>query len=764
MQALLNSLFTVVVLLFSFASTAQDQSEFSYELQVNNTKGQPESGREVVFVETSTFERLVYKTDAAGHLSLTFDHGKVWLGSVGEMRNFIEIDVSFGGRGSRTMTYDPVSWERENQVLPDRRSINFTEINQTNLTSRDKPSTTETVLNIILKDQNRRAYSRVDVALVCFETQTKYISRTDGTGTATFKVPVSQNYEIDVDEVQSLKYIDLGSRAMTQSMQILYQPRTFTEKKDDRFIIQSVPNNTEPSSSHARVKLKIRKDYDEAIDEDVYVRMLQSNKVYKAKTNDQGEVTFMLPIRAQYAVDFQYQRTAELIDLSKVKGIAYQNKSVNYIVDPRLANIEDFIPSVDELIEYDMHSFVNAQYPEPTQNDVDFQLKWGNKFNENSKEALLEIGMKVKSKMTRKSPDPLNICFVIDKSGSMSGEDRIGQLKKSLIKFIEQLSPDDMVSIVVFESDATLAVPATKIGDKKAIIDIVHAIQAGGGTNIHSGMIMGFEEVKKLKTAKSIDRVILLTDGYGSTPPEEVVAEAKKYIAGGIELSCVGVGIDYNQELLSLLSSAGGGLLHLASTSSGIDEVFQRELESILYPMAKQAQLTVRYNDQIVYRQLYGYANENVTAGKMNVEIPHLFPGLSQMALIKFDLIHPKKSIVNEKVVVTLEYNDAITGQPVKIEKKIHPEWTDATGELDMAIDKEHKKVLAVAIANQSLKQMANSFESGNNDAAKAALESAMAQLHTLFPNATPTELLAVIDQLQVYVDAFEILKEQSNY
>jgi Ca-activated chloride channel family protein len=463
-------------------------------------------------------------------------------------------------------------------------------------------------------------------------------------------------------------------------------------------------------------------------------------------------------------VDFKYQRSADFIDLSKVKGIAFQNMSVNYVVDPRLANIEEFIPGVDELVEYDMHSFVDAQYPEPTTNDVDFQLKWGNKFNENSKEALLEVGMKVKSKMTRKSADPLNICFVVDKSGSMTGEDRIGQLKKSLIKFVEQLSPDDMISIVVFESGATLAVPARKVKDKKAIIDIIHAIQAGGGTNIYSGMVMGFDEVKKLKTSNSINRVVLLTDGYGSTPPEQVISEAKKHIAGGIELSCVGVGIDYNQELLSLLASAGGGLLHLASTSAGIEEVFQRELESILYPMAKKAQLTVRYNDQIVYRQLYGYANEKVSAGKMNVEIPHLFPGLSQMALIKFDLINPTRAIVNEKVVVTLEYIDAVTNKPVKIEKKIHPEWTDATGELDMAIDREHKKVLAVAIANQSLKQMSNSFESGNNDEAKAALESAIAQLQNLFPDATPSELLAVVDQLQVYVDAFQILKEQSNY
>ncbi len=764
MQALLYSFITGSFLLFSLFAGAQDQKEFTYSLTVKTNKGQPDANRDVVFVETSTYERLTFKTNASGQLDVIFDHGKIWLGSVGEMRNCIELDVSFGGRGNRTMTYDPVAWERENKVLPDRRSITFKEVDQKRISPMVKPSSSESVIHLVLEDRNRRHYSKVPVALVCFETATKYVSSTNANGGVTFKVPVGQNYEIDVDDVESLKYIDLDSRPMTQTMFIMYQPRTFTESKDDRFIVQDVPKDVKPSSSHARIKLKIRKDYAEAIDEDVYVRMLQSNKVYKAKTNDQGEVIFMLPLRGKYMVDFKYQRDADLIDLSKVQGIAFENKTVHYVVDPRLADIESFIPSVDELVEYDMHSFVDAQYPEPTSGDVDFQLKWGNKFNKNSKEAILEIGMKVKSKMTRKSPDPLNICFVIDKSGSMSGEDRIGQLKKSLIKFVEQLNSDDMISIVVFDGESTVAVPAAKLGDKKKVIDIIHAIQADGGTNIYSGMVKGFEEVKKLKASTSINRVILLTDGYGSTPPEEVIAEAKKSIAEGIELSCVGVGVGYNQALLSQLASAGGGLLHLASGSAGIEEVFQRELESILYPMAKKAKLTVRYNDQIVYRQLFGYANEKVSPGKMNVEIPHLFPGLSQMALVKFDLINPTRKIVNEKVVVTLEYNDAITGKLVKLEKNIHPEWTDATGELDMTLDKEHKKVLAVAIANQSLKNMSNSFDQDDREAAQAAVQSALDQLKNLFPDATPEELLAVVDKLQQYVDAFQTLKDISHY
>ena len=753
----MQKLIFILTILYGINITAQT---LDFELTVKNLKGGVDANRTVVFVESSTFERLEFKTDASGKLSITFDHGDLWLGSVGEMRNCLRIKTTFGGTSERRITYDPEGWERENQVLPDRRSINFTEVTQGSFTRSSDFSDSEALVTIILQGRSGERHSNIHTSLVCFATSTKYTGKTNSKGEITFKVPNNNSYEIDIDGVESLRFIDLDNRPTIQTVGMLFQPRTFTEKKDDRFIVQKLPDNVEPSSSHARIKLAVHSSGSTSVDEEVHVRMLKSNKVYKAKTNAQGEAIFMLPINNKFFIDFEYQRGADLIDLTHIKGIAYKDMSVNYIVDPKLKNIEDFIPSVSELITYDINDFVDAQYPEPEKGDVDFYLEWGNKFNENSKEAILEVGLKVKSKMTRKTTEPLNICFVIDKSGSMHGEDRIEQLKTSLIEFVRQLESTDMVSIVVFESDATVAVPAQEVGDKKRIIDIIHAIQAGGGTNIHSGLMSGFEQLKTMSNKTSINRLVLLTNGYGSTPIETIVSDTKSFIKQGFELSAVGVGTDYNQALLSQLASAGGGLLHLAGTAENIKEVFQHELESILYPMAKKATLTVRYNDEIVYRQLYGYANEVVTTGKMTVDIANLFPGLDQLALIKFDLIHSTPEIVKEKVEVTLEYTDAVTGKPIKLEKSIHPEWTDATGELDLSIDKEHKKVMAIAIANQSLKVMANAFETGEKSKAEAAVIGAIKQIETLFPNATPEQLLYVVDRLQQYVDAFEKMKE----
>lgn len=759
----MKTILSTICLFLLFAFSTVGQSSYEYSLTLKTTKGRPDVNRDVVFIETSTYEHLPLKTNSQGKLSHTFTHGN-WLGSIGEMRNCIRIDATRGGSGNNMFTYDPVGYALQNKTVPDRRTIDFKVISQERLSPLSEPTSKESVFTIVLKDQKNKTYAGVEIGLCDFERGIIYQSRSNARGAATFLIPTDSEYDVDIDGVESIRRVAVSKIPMNTKLTVLYQPRTFNEKKEDKFIVQTTSPDIKPSSSHVRVKLKVRGGPNGGVKEYVYIRMLKSNNVFKAKTNDNAEAIFMLPVKQKYFVDFTYQRDAEQIDLSQIRGIAHKSINVLYTPDPRLQNIESFIPKVRDLVEYDMHNFVDRQYPEPEAGNMDFYVKWGNKFNENSKEALLEVGLKVRSKMARKNPVPLNICFVVDKSGSMMGEERIEELKRSMIEFVRHLAKDDIVSVVVFDSYATVAVPAEEVGDKKKVIDIIHAISAGGGTLIYDGLEKGFAEVKKNAGKGFVDRLILLTDGYGSHPVLEVIDMAKTNIKSGIELSAVGVGTGYNQELLSQLASAGGGLMHLAGTGGNIRAAFTEELQSILYPMAKDAILEVRYNDQIVYRQLYGYSQEKVTKGKMTCEIPHLFPGLNKMALIKFDLINPTKEIIKEKVVVSLIYTDPETNEQVRMEKKVHPEWTDATGELDMAIDKEHKKVLAVAIANQSLKVMAESYEAGDKQRAEAVVRSAKDQINQLFPKAKSDELLALLQRLTEYVEAFETLKTLKLY
>lgn len=744
------------LLLFSCAIAsffAGAQPRLTYHLEVRNNQRVAVAQIPVVFIESTTFERIEFKTDAAGKLDAVFDHGELWTGSVGEMYNCLDLDARRSGTQSKLLTYDLAAYERENRILPDRRTIVFEQVPQAVHTILP-PTERESFVSIALRNAQGTVFAGVPITLTCFALAQQFTAVTNSRGEAYFMVPISNDYEIDLEDVPSISWIDFDRVPMSTSIQLLYEKKRFTEQVADRYVVQDLPADIVPSSTHAKVKLTVSQSGELLKEESVYLRMLRTGKVYKGKTNDKGEALFMLPIRGKYMVDFTYQKDAGVVDLSKVRGLAEQTKRVNYVPDPRLQHIEEFIPKVADLVEYDIDNFLDKQYPSGNQ-PVELFLKWGNKFNAKSKEALLEIGFKVNASKT-KTPMPKNLLFVVDISGSMASEDRLELLKNSLVAFVNRTAPTDQIGLVIFDSEATLAFPPQKMTNKQALIDIIRSLQPRGGTNIYNGLVLGLDELMKTKSPKTVNRLVLMTDGYCSVEPAVTIAKAKEYVMQGVQISAIGIGVSYNQALLSQLATVGGGLLQMAGTPGQYQSVFLKEFYSTIDPIGKDATLEVEYNDQIVYRQILGYHNEVVSAGSMKVAIDALFPGLQKMALMKFDLLHPSQEMEQQPVIVRLSYFDLASGKRETVEKSVYPHWTAATGELDMTLDREHKKALVVAIANQSLKNMANLFEAGDREGAEHAAASGVKQIEALFPGADPAELETLINQLREYVAALE--------
>ena len=105
-----------------------------------------------------------------------------------------------------------------------------------------------------------------------------------------------------------------------------------------------------------------------------------------------------------------------------------------------------------------------------------------------------------------------------------------------------------------------------------------------------------------------------------------------------------------------------------------------------------------------------------------------------------------------------------VSNKPIVIEKKTALEWSEATGFLDMSIEKEHKKVMAIAIVNQCLKVMADANGAKDLKAAESAARSALEQIMRLFPTAKPHEIEALVNRINEYVDVFETLKKMKSH
>jgi Ca-activated chloride channel family protein len=153
---------------------------------------------------------------------------------------------------------------------------------------------------------------------------------------------------------------------------------------------------------------------------------------------------------------------------------------------------------------------------------------------------------------------PLNFSLVLDRSGSMSGP-KIKQLREAVRTMIGRLEPTDTVAVIAFNAHTDVLIPATAAYNKPALAERVGKLEAGGGTTMAPAIRAGLAEIAKHLSPGVASRLIVLTDGQ-TTREEECRAEADRVAAAGVPLIALGLGSDWNEDLLLDLAQRTGEL------------------------------------------------------------------------------------------------------------------------------------------------------------------------------------------------------------
>ena len=758
MQSFIRTIISSSILLFS-SLLSFSQSDYTYNISVRGGNDQhPMANLDVVLIETNTFERKVFKTNANGQLSIHLTNGEQWVMNVGEMRSYTIIDIApnSSGSGSAIIHYDPARWLRLNKTPVDRSSLVIEDIPQ-RLNYNTMPDPSNELLEVEVLSEKGRPYLGIPVKVTCFNTLTSYSAMTNEEGIARFLIPLNEQYQIDLDGEDNFEYHDTGNKPYRRKITLTYEKINFKEKLNTEGQIEQLfIEAPKPVSNRVLVTLRVAGGDRNGAGEPVYIQMDYSNKVYKGKTNDNGEVIFLLPKKNSYHVSFEYQKDAGVLDLSRFFGIGYITKGYVYEPDERLQYPERFLPTALDVKSYDINNFNKQIYPDtPTDELINVHAKWGNnKINSGSKEAILELGFSVKEPQNKTEiSKPLNIAFVLDKSGSMGGE-KMDILKAAMLELVKKLRPNDHVAIVLFDSEAVLAYGQEK-ADVKYMSDIIGAIQADGGTSIFEGLKLGYEEVKKHKKTNSVDRVILLTDGYGSKPVDFILEQSKAYFESGIAVSTIGVGQGYNSSLLSLLSKYSGGLEHQAIESEGITAALDAEFESMLYPLASNLKIKIKYNNKLIYKTLFGIPEVKNTDNSVHFSLDKVYSSLNKMALIKFKIENPTIDIAKDLIRIEISYFDEVKKAEIDIVKEMNLEWTDET-DLELITTSNQKLCYSVATINQALKVIADHCDAKDYQAAKSIINETLSGLKKINSDKYATELIPLIDELKGYIVALD--------
>jgi len=179
---------------------------------------------------------------------------------------------------------------------------------------------------------------------------------------------------------------------------------------------------------------------------------------------------------------------------------------------------------------------------------------------------------------------PINLGLVLDRSGSMQGQKLI-RAQQALIFAVNNMAPQDRVSLVAYDKQVSILVgggPVSEVGPR--IIAALHQVRAMNSTALHDGWVQGGLQVSAALDPGGVNRVLLLSDGLaneGETSTKVIVSRAAELFARGVSTSTVGVGRDFNEDLMIPMAVAGGGAGWFVETPNDFRRIFEAELAGL---------------------------------------------------------------------------------------------------------------------------------------------------------------------------------------
>ena len=235
---------------------------------------------------------------------------------------------------------------------------------------------------------------------------------------------------------------------------------------------------------------------------------------------------------------------------------------------------------------------------------------------------LLRIGLQAKQADLDTRPDA-NLVFLLDVSGSMHGDDRLGLIKKGVGIMLKQLTSNDRVSVVVYAGASGLVLDSAAGNQHAQILSALEQLSAGGSTHGSAGIQLAYKTAKQNFIKGGINRVILATDGdfnIGTVDHQSLIDMVKREAGEGVELTVLGVGRgNYNDATMEQLADQGNGNYAYLDNVKEANRVLGRHLLSNLFTVARDVKLQVEFNpSHVAEYRLIGYENRTLDREDFN--------------------------------------------------------------------------------------------------------------------------------------------------
>jgi len=358
---------------------------------------------------------------------------------------------------------------------------------------------------------------------------------------------------------------------------------------------------------------------------------------------------------------------------------------------------------------------------------------------------------------------PVNVAVVIDRSGSMSGE-KFDNVKTAARRLVSMLEVGDRIALVSYGSDVTVDFPSAVMTEENRtrLLQVINRMVEGGGTNLSGGFQAGYSEVSRWKNDEYVNRVIMMSDGHanvGMTSSRELTKLSSTSLSGGISVSTIGVGLDYNEDLMAAMANSGAGNYYFIDRADTTATIFETELRGLMSTVARNAVLIIRLAPGVRASGIYGL-NYRQEGDQLYVSMAEFRSKETKSVLAKLDVSGLTEKGQAPILNVSLSYEDTVNQKPTHVQAALVSVVTNDASLLDKGIDAEViARVQQIEVA-KSMEEAMELYSKGKAQEAAQRLERTQTGLRevrrrvALPQGARYDKAEAEMDQLQVRMGA----------
>ncbi len=322
---------------------------------------------------------------------------------------------------------------------------------------------------------------------------------------------------------------------------------------------------------------------------------------------------------------------------------------------------------------------------------------------------------------------PVDIAVAMDVSGSMTGEGKIDYARRSAGYLVDHMEPGDSYALVAFSDEANVKIPAGPVRDAQSLRAQIDRIYEGGGTNIGDGLNTSAAEALRASNGENAPRVVLLSDGNPTVGVQDADALARivgDIHAKGVTVSVVGLGLDYNEDLLQRLADAGGGSYDFVDDPTELQTVFSEELRKSQSVVAHRTTVSVGWDGAsgIELLDVVGWDERGWVADCPNtlcevgfsVDMGDMYAGQTRKIVARVRVSAPREGGELKLASVNLGYDDVIDGAPGNAARIVVATGTQDVAVVDKSLDRDRTKGAAMAWGNEQSQLAARAYADGN--------------------------------------------------